>query len=304
MRDGRIGLLALQETHLDVGGDDTLNDRFRRLLIHNSPHPDSPTSKAGVAIVINKYTMNWEKSSCDDIIPGRAVLCTLPKKNGEMLHILAVYAPSGNSEENPGDDPDNPLQWLPHVDVLLGDLNIVESALDRIPAKTDDASAARALTAFRERFCLVDGWRLENPSTISYTFRTSKRGTANSRSRIDRIYVTAGLLDSTREWCISTPIIPTDHKMISMMLAPPDTRLLDYLKSRGSTLRKDLDALASTDRSEASNPQVLWAAFKADILAFASKLMKTKASRADRLTEILRRSTMHSTPYTMPAPTA
>jgi hypothetical protein len=53
MRDGRIGILALQETHITEDEVKSLEERFTHLTIKVSPHLTHPKLREGVAIVLN-----------------------------------------------------------------------------------------------------------------------------------------------------------------------------------------------------------------------------------------------------------
>jgi hypothetical protein len=55
MRDQKIGILLLQETHMDQLHHEATQNLFsRRLKIYSSEHPENPTGKGGVAVVLNK----------------------------------------------------------------------------------------------------------------------------------------------------------------------------------------------------------------------------------------------------------
>ena len=144
MNTHRLAVLAVQETHLT----DELVDNIRlsfdsRIALFHSPLPDTRNA-AGVAIVVNKTVINANKVSCEEIIPGRAILATIQWHANTELKVLNVYAPN--------DTKTNELFWerlntliveKPHwkPDVLLGDFNLVEDSLDRLPCHHDDASA-------------------------------------------------------------------------------------------------------------------------------------------------------------------
>ncbi|KAJ7688792.1 hypothetical protein B0H16DRAFT_1753004 [Mycena metata] len=104
--------------------------------------------------------------------------------------VLAVYAPAGSPAENKAFWEELHRLWmtedLPVPDVMLGDMNIVEDTIDRLPHRADDASAAHALADLKRILEIKDGWRMTYPDTKQYTF---SRGTG-SHSRIDRIYLT------------------------------------------------------------------------------------------------------------------
>jgi hypothetical protein len=108
---------------------------------------------------------------------------------------------------------------LPVPDILLGDTNIVEDAIDRFPHRTDDEGATYALSRFKQLLGLKDGWRLTYPDEKAYTFTSTSR---SSHSRIDRIYTPQDLFKKCRNWSISdTPGELTDHKLVSVEVYAP-----------------------------------------------------------------------------------
>ena len=75
----------------------------RRLTIFSSEDPDHPTSRGGVAVVLNKNLVNTAAAKAVTIVPGRALLVHIPWHQQETLRLLAVYAPNvteSNGEQN------------------------------------------------------------------------------------------------------------------------------------------------------------------------------------------------------------
>jgi hypothetical protein len=147
VKENRIGVLAIQEAHLTQGYVDDIHRLFgKRLQIHFS-QGTNPNAQ-GVAIVLNREMTNIHNIKQQDIVPGRAMLLTLPWHLDKTLTILNIYAPNGHSE--------NQLFWetlqgmwtnlnLPPPDLMLGDFNLVEDALDRLPSHGDPPPAVNAL---------------------------------------------------------------------------------------------------------------------------------------------------------------
>ena len=106
------------------------------MRIINSADPQNPTAGKGVAIVLNKHLIKWNVIATRMIIPGRAILLTLPLKNDLTVNILAIYAPN-TPQENASFWASLTSTWEeanpPIPDIMLGDFNIVEEALDRSP---------------------------------------------------------------------------------------------------------------------------------------------------------------------------
>ncbi|KAF5341248.1 hypothetical protein D9611_005966 [Ephemerocybe angulata] len=284
------------ETHLTEARADDIRARYPRLHIVNTAHPTHDSSRDGVAIILNKYTTDWADSTTKTIIEGKALLLSLACKNGRKMHMLCVYAPSGSNALNAGFWEDLDKIWhdnrnLPRLDLLLGDFNMVESREDRLPNHADTAAVVNALTKFRERHALVDGWRQENMGMRDFTFATQHVSQQNSHSRIDRIYIRPTLLDSAREWNIRTSRIPKlDHDVVSVQIAPEGTPTMG---NRRQTLPQfildDKDAFAqiaelakSRQARIATGLQKEWALLKGDILTLGNTLARKKMANLNK----------------------
>jgi len=121
----------------------------------------------GVAIVLNRELTNIHGIQQQDIIPGRAILLTLPWHSTLTLTVLNIYAPNAHNENRAFWETLQEM-WetknLPFPDIMLGDFNIVEDALDRLPSHSDPAGPVSGLDNFRARLHLQDGWRNTNPN--------------------------------------------------------------------------------------------------------------------------------------------
>jgi hypothetical protein len=83
------------------------------------------------------------------------------------------------------------MEKMPNTDFILGDFNMVEEALDRLPHHRDAQNVSDAMSALKEKFDLCDGWQYTYPDFLNYSFLQKSPG---SPSRIDRIYVPFGSL--------------------------------------------------------------------------------------------------------------
>ena len=71
MRDKKIAVLAVQESHLDETAVDNLNSLFhRRLSIWNSGDPLHPSAGKGVALVLNKGLTWWREAVISNVEPS------------------------------------------------------------------------------------------------------------------------------------------------------------------------------------------------------------------------------------------
>jgi hypothetical protein len=302
LRDKKIGLLALQETHMTEELQESVERTFKRVRMFHCSDPEAPNSK-GVAIVLNRDLTNADGASSIDLVPGRAMLVTLPWHGDEVLRILAIYAPNQAGE--------NKYFWeglkctweqlsLPKPDILLGDFNLVEDAIDRLPSHCDDASAVAALRGLKHSMNLIDGWRCINRTSKAYTYTSRSNG---AHSRIDRIYASASVIKNSANWVTDTPgAFDTDHRMVSMQIvhakvpfigkgryAMPAHLCKDKAFMRKALkLAKDLerDCQATSGESRGTpqgNRQLLFKKFTDEIVGLAKQRGKDTAPRIDKL---------------------
>ncbi len=85
----------------------------------------------------------------------------LPWYHTLTISILTIYAPNNPTENKQFWE--SLLQiWneknLPIPDFILGDTNIVEDMIDRLPCHRDNAGATQALSELKSLLQLKDGW--------------------------------------------------------------------------------------------------------------------------------------------------
>lgn len=294
IRKQRIGIMALQETHLTLDDITQIEHLYGKTLqIFHSPHPTLP-NRNGVAFVLNRErTVTGHAMQTTVLVPGRAILLEHPWHASLTLRILNVYAPNIPSENaefwNSLNAAWDDLQ-LPNPDIICGDFNIVEDALDRLPCHVDPLHATAALRALCEHLRVYDGWRHENPDEKNFTFAQANGG---SQSRIDRIYVSEALLKNSTQWNIDTTPVPTDHRLISFnaidakapflgtgrwtipLFLLKDKELSLAFNDLGLKLENDISN-SLTNRTPVNNPQTLFKTFKDQIIA----LCRTRARSA------------------------
>lgn len=305
MRDDRIGLLALQETHLDDEMVEQLSQQFgKRLLIYWSGDQEAGTQARGVAFVLNKHITNIKGVTHTEIVPGQASLLCLPWHGDKEISVLNVYAPNRTSK--------NKSLWKTiqsklaqqnrHApDVMLGDFNMVEDAIDRLPARTDAVAMVNALRTLKADFRLIDGWRRANPDTCAYSYI---QGAGAHQSRIDRIYVTEQTFNAAVEWTITASSIFTDHKMVKFTLldvkAPfvgegrwtmptfliKDKRFIDTVKAIGLEMLQTGQNGAVAEPPD-TNLQRQFCDFKRRVVSYARDKAKSDVPRISRCIETL-----------------
>ncbi|KNZ74791.1 hypothetical protein J132_06011, partial [Termitomyces sp. J132] len=158
IRDKKIGILMVQETHLmDVRKEDAEKLFGKRMKILHSCDPENPMSKGGVAVVLNCNLINTQGAELTEIILGRAILVSTNWHKEEVINILVVYAPNMTEDDGRKNGSfwrelkqyfiDNPNI---RVDVLAGDMNMVnliywyqtksKSKLRRLVAKLESTT--------------------------------------------------------------------------------------------------------------------------------------------------------------------
>ena len=300
MRDKKIAVLAVQESHLDKTAVDNLNSLFHiRLSVWNSGDPLHPSVGKGVALVLNKGLTRWREAVIRNIIPGRALLMCLPWQEDSVVNILAVYAPN-MPQENAAFWSALSDKWeaggLPIPDVMLGDFNVVEEAIDRLPPHRDNAQAVSKLVDFKSMHTLQDGWRNCNPNELAFSFT---QNATQSRSRIDRIYVSSPIYKHSHNWRIDHTPIHTDHCMVSVEFANPGApfigkgrwsiplylikhrKMLQQIESLGCQLEKDLEAASGEARTGGNNPQTLFHTFKKLLTRQVREFAKVETPKMD-----------------------
>jgi exonuclease III len=275
-----LWILALQETHLTEREEDELNIKFENDWKIISSIDPNHTNAAGVAFVLNKKLANTEGIIKQNMAAGRALQITIPWRKDIKLTLLNIYAPNNATEnETFWNDLKNKIPDDKKPDVLLGDFNLVEDALDRLPAHRDHAGATTALSDLKAHLHLRDGWRHINPDTKNYTY-SQVRPQGSIKSRLDRIYVVEHRLRYCREWPIDTPAIATDHRMVSVRLS--DKKLpfigrgrwiipLFLIENKGMNIKiqklgKTLESNIDIARTESCNPQTLFNDFKQELI--------------------------------------
>ena len=270
---------------------------MRCFAVFNSPDPENPTGSAGMAFAINKEKLDADDIMLTTLIPGRAIFLLIPRKHGDTLYIMNIYAPNDLAQ--------HPLFWskvvdlwstkhLPSPHMMTGDFNIVEDPIDWAPARADSGPATAALRTCRQAIGLQDVWRQSFPDERIFSYISPH----NTMSRIDRIYACPELGMHLSDWTVESTEIPSDHRMTLVRFAPQnapfigkgrwswplgllhDKPLNEKIHSLGIVLQEKLKDLPPNDR--ASNAQTLWQHFKDDIKKEACTVAKSQLSKISK----------------------
>lgn len=312
MREKRIGILCLQETHLTHEHERQIDNLFsRRLLVLNSSDPDRPGNSAGIAFVVNKELTNTANVKMTVLVPGRAAVLSMKWHNEKNITLLNIYAPN-NAHEHPIFWTKVREKWLEaglnNPDFMLGDFNLTEDPLDRSPARLDNENAIEALRQTRNALNLQDSWRLTFPHRRMFTHSSSNN---DSLSRLDRIYVSAALNESTTDWDSYISQVPTDHKMVLTRSAPPglphigkgrwawpigilsDESLIEKIVKLGIETQQEIEKM--THRDDTMNPQIAWMNFKSTMNSLAKDTAKVHMAKINQRIRQLTKDLHHTT---------
>ncbi|OSD08369.1 DNase I-like protein, partial [Trametes coccinea BRFM310] len=301
MREERIAILLVQETHLTDRRVADIHQMYAgSVKILHSPHPDAPTQKEGVAVVLNTKLINGTNAQMKVVVPGRAIQVSVAWRGGDVRHLLCVYAPTSEGVNERRAFFKKVLEYytlhtsIPHPHLMAGDFNNVEDSIDRLPVSLAHDQSIEDLDELKSalNLMIVDGWRATHPSDRHYTFHRGS-GEAATMSRLDRIYVNADIFQFARQWEIKQPSIKTDHLLAMVQLSTPNDPevgpgrtvfplhllsnkgLAKKMKARGLEALKEVQALErSGTRSDIHNPQTVLAAMKREWLDMARALEK------------------------------
>ncbi|KAJ3931031.1 MAG: hypothetical protein NXY57DRAFT_1049181 [Lentinula lateritia] len=298
MLQRQIGILVIGEAHMNAERRDDIEQKYGKdLKIFYTKLITTPNA-AGVAIVLNKNLTNTEGVQTHEIVAGHAMLLEYYWHNTERLSVLAIYAPNV-------DITTNAAFWLkirdffvqhPRIrkpDFMLGDYNMVEEPLDRLPARNDQTAVTDALDELKTTLQMEDGWRNTYPTTLKYTYRQKRAGQITRHSRLDRIYVKPETVPYTFEWKIESPGVTTDHDLVSVRFtceaAPTvgkgrwivpkhlmyDKEIIKFIDEESKTLEMNMNNIDSAEEwNPTLNHQTLWADFKQHLIELARKRAK------------------------------
>ena len=295
MREEKIGILAVGEAHLNATRSNEIEQIFgKRLKVLFSSLPNNPNA-AGIAIVLNKDITETQNIKMHEIIPGHALMIEALWHANECLSVLAIYAPSQNMAMNANfwQNIQNFFERNRRIkkpQIMLGDFNMVEDIIDRIPMRSDPNTTTNALDNLKMTLHMMDGWRQTYPTTTAFTFLRKSNG---HQARLDRIYIKSNMFQKAYEWKISTVGIETDHRLVSMKLSSesgPDTgpgrwvwpeyllkdkKLVEYIHIEGMKIQETLRELEQQgNRSDTNNAQMHWEDFKDKITKKARERAK------------------------------
>lgn len=297
MRKEKIAILAIQETRMDDETVERLEKTIPGTIIINN---GNSSAKEGVAYLINKKLFSGKSCTYEHIplIQNRLSALIITWKEDKYI-IMNAYAPNENAAKaqfiNQIKEKRGTLPKDIEV-IMLGDWNMVEDAMDRAPQHEDDENAVTEFKELKHKLKLIDGWRLQNPEKMDYTY---EHATYKSQARIDRIYTTKTTYKHSTEWRITSSYNITDHEMATIELVQskaPYTGegmkrfaidLLEYPAFEKECAKMMLKAQKVI--IEAEEPQEVWEQLQKDIMTLATKHKKQRRNEQMKRTLELRR---------------
>ena len=277
-----------------------LNSQFnRRLKIWNSADPTNPNGGKGIAIILNKQLTSWKEAVIKHIILGRALLMSLPWHRNSIVNVFTIYTPNIAQE--------NAEFWTSLIDkwmeenlllpnIVLGDFNVVEEAIDHLPAHRDSAQAVSRLASFKVLHTLQDRWRNNNLTEQFFTFTQEA---TQSRSCIDQIYVSNPVYKNSQNWSIDHTPIHIDHCLVSMEFANPgapfigrgqwsiplylikNRKAIQIAEKLGAQLEKEIEASTGDSHTRGKSPQTAYHTFKKLLMREIRDFAKVNTPKMD-----------------------
>ncbi|KAG1801805.1 Endonuclease/exonuclease/phosphatase, partial [Suillus variegatus] len=299
MRDQKIGILCLQETHLADEHLTQVEMLFsRQLAILNSSDPLWPGSSASIMFVMNKELTNTTNATMEVLIPGRVAVLKLDWHNDETIRILNIYVPNNANKHRTFWDTIK-SEWerknIGALDFMMGDFNLTKNPIDHAPVRLDNETVIEALRDLKSILNMHDEWRNKKPHQRMFTFNSNHQ----SLSRLDRIYISERHTASMLDWNSNVSQIPTDHHIVSVRFAPPylphigrgrwswpvglmmDKDLIKRIINIGMDAQREIDGIEH--RSNTANPQQIWKLFKNKITSAAKETSKQHLARINQL---------------------
>ncbi|KIM64469.1 hypothetical protein SCLCIDRAFT_15235 [Scleroderma citrinum Foug A] len=230
-------------------------------------------------------------------ISRRAIFLSIPRKHGDTLHLINVYA-LNDLTQHAHFWAEVTTHWsanhLPHPHLLLGNFNMVEDPIDRVPARSDSEPVSTALRTCRQTLGLQDTWHHSFPDERSFSYISAH----NTMSRIDRIYTNSTTGKCLSDWVVECSEVPSDHRMILVRFAPQNAPYIGKghwswpvgllynkplngkIHALGLELQEQMSSLPPNDRM--SNVQTLWQSFKNDIKKEATTAAKSQMTKISK----------------------
>jgi exonuclease III len=207
------GIVFLQETYAIPGDFDKWKTEWGGNLYLSC----GTVHSKGVAILLPKdMEYDIELADCDD--DGRYILL-VGTFEGHELALLNVYAPTADktNEQIACLDKISPLiEQYYYKLIMAGDFNTALCEYDKYGTFNNPSIFANNLNTLMEDLDLMDVWRVLNPETRRYTWRSLTRNRIK-QSRLDYIVIPTSLLYKINNVEIRNSLY-SDHNPVSMSI--------------------------------------------------------------------------------------
>ena len=166
MRSKKLSIYFLQELHCTESNQHDWKAEWSYQALFRC---DS-SKKAGVAILINNFNFQIQKSYSDP--EGRFIICELTT-NGKHFTLANIYAPNEDDPIFFADVSNHLLDFKCDEIVIGGDFNLVldvEKGKKGGLARTHKKSL-EVVRDLRESLDLIDAWRVLHPDLLKFTWR-------------------------------------------------------------------------------------------------------------------------------------
>ena len=209
----KYDVIFLQETFWDAYIEDTASEEWNG-NIYSSLYPLG--NRKGVSTLISKDCGVKMIRSCSDQ-SGRLLLTELCIEH-QRITFVNIYAPNNNTERKKFFlDLHDRLRGVNTHIVITGDFNnVINTRLDRFPAKHVSDVSRKPLNDLMTTMQLVDIWRKLNPDSITFSRSRQNMGYFTA-SRIDRFLVSEELCSNVKH-CNYSPYPCSDHDRVELQL--------------------------------------------------------------------------------------
>ena len=217
-RNNKVDLLFLCESHLTKERVAHFETRWDNVgWFTNAPCSNTK----GVTFL----TLN------NTLVPRQNVTVEYKDRDGQILKVkvrmdgadsiivTGLYAPNLETEKMDFFHKMWALEGDKRSDIILGDFNMCEDALDRNPSREDPPRVVEAFHQMRQGR-LFDQWRIVNPDKREFTFWSSNK--LQSASRLDKILTTTKIARKCIKWEIILTPGWSDHAAVSVEYYPLD----------------------------------------------------------------------------------
>ena len=206
----KFTIILLQETHSNPSEETQWANEWVKGPAFFNSSPNSGKARGGVAILINCKNIKILKHSQDQ--QGRIITIDIDTLINK-LHIVNIYGPSAHSHTATNEQKIFYNNLHPYIFsnfpiILGGDFNLVQNAeLDFFPPPKKP-KPCQVLNNLCQCYQLSDSYRIINPKTQNFTYRSK-----TNQSRIDRIYITPNIQIMNTE---TTHFPLSDHDLVSI----------------------------------------------------------------------------------------